>query len=103
MSRLGHGLRGVLPLVFIFFCSCTSTVRPVSLMGAEYAALDGMLLSPKVTVAPVGQVRTELWGEVASASAYDLSAPVSVQTAGNGTTSATFATAIAKYQVRVTP
>jgi hypothetical protein len=70
---------------------------------AKSTNIDGLLLSSAVTVVPAGQSRSQLWSESVASAAYDLSAPVSVQIACNGTTSGEWATRAARYQLRVTP
>ena len=93
--------RVLLGVSLFFLAACSAATQPTARSSADFVEVDGILVSPAVTVVPAGQVASVLWNESVSATAYELTAPVSVQIACN-TTSAEFAKTVARYQLRVT-
>ena len=89
--------------VLLLTIGCASATKRAVLILDKTTDIDGLLLSSAVTAVPAGQTRSQLWNESVSSSAYDLTAPVSVQTACYGSTSGEWATHVARYQLRVTP
>ncbi len=91
----------LLGVPIVLLAACAVTTQPTVRSSASYVQLDGMLVSPAVTVTPAGQVTSQLWSESVSTTAYELTAPVSVQISCN-MFSGEFAKTIARYQLRVT-
>ena len=89
--------------ILLLSMGCASSNRRASRDITKSTNIDGLLLSSAVTIVPAGQTRSQLWNESVASTAYDLSAPVSVQIACYGTTSGEWATQPARYQLRVTP
>lgn len=90
-------------LVLLLSIGCASANHRVALTAENSTNVDGLLLARAVRVVPTGQTRSHLWNEPVSSTTYDLTAPVTVQTACYGTTSGKWATQVARYQLRVTP
>lgn len=89
-------------MLMLLSIGCASANHRVALTAENSTDVDGLLLSRAVSVVPAGQTRSQLWNEPVSSTAYDLTAPVSVQVACNGTRPGEWATHVARYQVRVT-
>lgn len=81
---------------------CASANHRTTLTAENATDIDGLLISRAVSIVPAGQIHSQLWNEPVSSTAYDLTAPVSVQVACYGTTSGEWATHVATYQLRVT-
>lgn len=90
-------------LVVLLTIGCASAHQRAPLTAENATDVDGLLVSSAVTVVPAGESRSQLWNESVPSTAYELTAPVSVQIACYGTTSGEWATRVARYQLRVTP